>query len=338
MKRIALTPLALAAQLACNEAPGPADVDSGDTLDTADAPDTGDTARDTEETGDTEDTDPDPLADVRLNELMAANTAGPTDEAGDHEDWVELYNTSARVADVSGWGLTDGASAWHLPDGTHIAPGGHLRIWADGEPGDLHADFKLKAGGATLSLTLPNGGLVDQVVYPALLPDQVYARLRDAHPTWAVTTAYTINTPNDSDWVVLNELLASNDAGATDENGDHEGWIELYNASAGPFDLSGWGLTDDLGTVPWPLPADTVLQPGAHLLIWCDDTAADGPLHSDFKLSADGETVTLLDPAGLAFDAVAFPALTADQSYRRTTDGAATWETSNSPSPGLANP
>ena len=43
--------------------------------------------------------------------------------------------------------------------------------------------------------------------------------------------------------VVINEFLASNQNGLTDEDGDHSDWLELYNSGAVAIDLIGWSLT-----------------------------------------------------------------------------------------------
>ena len=46
--------------------------------------------------------------------------------------------------------------------------------------------------------------------------------------------------------VVINEYLASNDACCTDENGDYDDFIELYNGGSASVDVGGMYITDDL--------------------------------------------------------------------------------------------
>lgn len=136
--------------------------------------------------------------------------------------------------------------------------------------------------------------------------------------------------------VVLNELLASNAAGLTDEDGDHDDWIELYNPTGAQVDLSGWQLKDDSGA-DWTFPDGTSIPAGAWLLVWCDD-ATDGPLHASFKLSADGDAVTLSDADGAATDTIAFLAQQDDISWGRTpTDAAPNWGPLVTPTPGAPN-
>lgn len=124
--------------------------------------------------------------------------------------------------------------------------------------------------------------------------------------------------------VVLTALLAKNATGDVDENGDFDDWIELTNRGDNSADLTGWSLTDGYpDEVPWVFPDDTILAPTATIRVWCDDDAVDGPLHADFKLSGDGETVTLINADDEIVDEVTFPALLDDQVYER--DDADEW-------------
>lgn len=133
--------------------------------------------------------------------------------------------------------------------------------------------------------------------------------------------------------LVLNELMAKNDS-YPDENGAAGDWVEVLNVGLGPVHLDGYGVTDGFGeATPWPLSG--VLAAGERVLVWCDD-GADG-LHADFKLSGDGETITLVNAAGEAVDEVSFGALEADQAWGRSPDGSGDWALVE-PSPGSANP
>jgi hypothetical protein len=126
--------------------------------------------------------------------------------------------------------------------------------------------------------------------------------------------------------LVINEVLTANEDGERDEDGDREDWIELYNGTDGAIDLEGWMLVDADGD-PWSFPEDspedTVIDPGEHLLVWCDGD--DGPLHASFKLASDGERVRLVDPDTTLLDDVTVPKLDEDQSYARSPDGGDEW-------------
>ncbi|NOZ62418.1 MAG: lamin tail domain-containing protein [Calditrichaeota bacterium] len=45
--------------------------------------------------------------------------------------------------------------------------------------------------------------------------------------------------------IVINEFLAGNETINTDEDGEYEDWIELYNAGDDAVDLTGFTITDD---------------------------------------------------------------------------------------------
>ncbi len=150
--------------------------------------------------------------------------------------------------------------------------------------------------------------------------------------------ATLVNAPSTT--VVINELLAKNDTINTDEEGEFDDWVELYNTSDQDIELTGWRIGDArLACVePWPIPDGTVLAGNAYLLIWADRDSEQGDFHADFKLSAtEGEVVSLIDGEGQLVDEVVMPGMEADVSWLRPSDGETGWTTSNSPSPAQAN-
>jgi uncharacterized repeat protein (TIGR01451 family) len=119
--------------------------------------------------------------------------------------------------------------------------------------------------------------------------------------------------------VFINELLADNELVNVDEADEYEDWIELYNAGEDPIALGNMYLTDDLtDPMKWAFPSDTVIQPGAYILIWCDGDVDQGPFHTNFKLSRQGETPALFDSeTGLIIDWLAFGKQHNNVSYGR---------------------
>ena len=141
--------------------------------------------------------------------------------------------------------------------------------------------------------------------------------------------------------VFLNEVMADNDTILADEVGDFEDWVELYNDEDFDVDLTGWSLSDRPGEAGrWMFPAGTVIQAKSHLLVWCDDDVTDGPLHTDFKLSAGGESVHLwIDESqgAIQADAIVFPALAADESFGRLPDASPNLTSLTTATPGARN-
>src|SRR5690606_34782197 len=89
-----------------------------------------------------------PEVQVTINEWAAANSGSLLDPAdGDADDWFELHNGGASLADLSGFTLTDDPldpGKFVLPNGVVIPAGGYLLIWADEDTGQstngqLHA-------------------------------------------------------------------------------------------------------------------------------------------------------------------------------------------------------
>lgn len=140
--------------------------------------------------------------------------------------------------------------------------------------------------------------------------------------------------------VVINELLASNTTGLADEAGEFEDWVEVYNGGREALDVSGWTLTDDPDVdVPWALPAGTVIESDGALVVFCDEATEQGPLHADFKLAREGETIRLARADASVVDEVAYPVQPVDDvGWARTPDGGADWIQADPPTPGAPNP
>jgi len=148
--------------------------------------------------------DPQHLPAIVVNELMADNDNGIVDEAGENEDWVELYNNSDQAIDVSGFYLTDrygNPRQWQIPAGTVIAARDYLLIWCDddGAQGPLHANFKLGKDGEGVYLFANDPALnilVASLVYPAVGADEAYGRLPDGGRTAGSLAVETPLGPN----------------------------------------------------------------------------------------------------------------------------------------------
>jgi hypothetical protein len=119
----------------------------------------------------------------------------------------------------------------------------------------------------------------------------------------------------------LTEILASNQSGLTDEDGDRPDWIEIHNPGPDPLPLAGFSLSDDPDQpAQWTFPAVT-LAPGAHLVVFAsgkDRRQPSQPLHTNFRLGAEGEFLGLFAPDGTTLVSgfhPAFPEQRPDVSY-----------------------
>lgn len=134
--------------------------------------------------------------------------------------------------------------------------------------------------------------------------------------------------------VAINEFLAINQTGQTNELGNYEDWIELYNTTSNPLELFGLYLTDDITNLTkYAFPINTIIQPNDHLVVWADDGASTASyLHANFKLSGNGEKVILSNSSGTIIDSISFGSQTADVSIGRCPDGTGSFATLLSPS------
>ena len=148
-----------------------------------------------------------------------------------------------------------------------------------------------------------------------------------------------VSWPTGPSDVKINEFLARNDAVIQDPAGEWDDYVELYNTSSAPASVGGLYLTDNLlNPTKFMIPLGTTIPANETLLIWCDEDGSQGPLHANFKLSADGETISLFDTGGITqLDTFAFGPQIADVSTGRLLDGGAPWVTFPAPTPEARN-
>ncbi len=145
----------------------------------------------------------------------------------------------------------------------------------------------------------------------------------------------------------INEVMAANkslirdgdleDPESGSKGGAFSDWIEIYNASEQPIDLTGYSISDD--SFEWVFPQGIVPANG-YLLVWASDknkVTQDGQLHTNFKISSSGETITLKSPDGTIVDSVKTAKLSDDYSYGRIYDGSPELTVFSKATPGSSN-
>ena len=148
-----------------------------------------------------------------------------------------------------------------------------------------------------------------------------------------------VQPPTPPTVVWINELSATTQSLFFDEQGEFEDWVELFKASSVPVDVGGMFLTADLSdATPWQIPAATIVPACGHLVVWCDDEAADGPLHASFRLSASGEELGLFASDGTTLlDFQSWNRQYPELSYGRYQDGGQFFQLLAIPTAGTAN-
>ena len=279
---------------------------------------------------------------VRINEIMTSNGGVLTDENGAAPDWVEIANISNGPVNLKGYVLARNSKAGNVfifPDITLEAQSCAI-VYADSHLSEdpdkpLHAPFRLSADGDVLMLFNQADVAVDTVNIPALQQNDVYART--GAETWAISEQPTPGRMNtDEDYRALTtitgtsplkivEVVASSDYYGPDENGICHDYVILRNTSGGTVDLSGWYLSDTQ-QLPrmWRFPDGVTLASGDSLLVHCSGlNRMDDPahLHTNFKLSSEGEQVMLTDADGQPADLVNYDLMKTDAAWLLGPDG-----------------
>ena len=139
--------------------------------------------------------------------------------------------------------------------------------------------------------------------------------------------------------VVINEYCSSTTIHQDNDKANSD-WIELYNTTDAAVSLNGWHLSDKAGNLAkWTFP-DVALEPKAFMIVYAsgkDRAVAGKPLHTNFNISTDGETVYLSDSKGNIIhktDSISVPNNASRGLYP---DGSSNWVYFASPTPESAN-
>ena len=280
-----------------------------------------------------------------INEIAPDPLTGYTDEEGMLVDWIELYNTTGSIIYLDNYALSNNENKplkWRFPEGAAVAPYGYYIVFCSGKDidngptGVPHANFKVSAEHDTIVLSDSRGRLVDRVTLDNIPEDASYARNEDG--SFSIHIKTTPQLPNTTSGehqmdvylralnktgVYITEVMASNDDVVTTAGAAFTDWIELYNSSAEAVDLSGYGLSDNLGRArKWQFPEGSLILPGEYKIIWCDGNAdansASEP-HTSYGLAkAGGYSVVFADPTGKILDKLVLPQVPTNVSYGRT--------------------
>ena len=83
-----------------------------------------------------------------------------------------------------------------------------------------------------------------------------------------------------------------------------------------------------------------IIEPRSYLVFVADGEPEQGPLHTNFRLSKGGESVTLIDKAARSYrllDQVEYDGMAEDVSYGRFPNGGANWRVLGAATPGSYN-
>jgi len=277
------------------------------------------------------------LPPLRITEVLAVNNFTLSDNAGDYDDWFEIYNGGTKAINLQGMYVADLLNSnkmFELPSIT-IAGGDYIVLWADNEidEGPLHTNFRLTSEGESIALfeTIDHGNvLIHGWKFGRMSADISMGYLTSKSTAPDYLARPTPGEKNDTSPlfspVCINEFQCTSDFGGPDD------WIEFYNRGDTPFDLSGCFLSDQRSDITkWSFPLDTVLQPGQFLVVWEDVLG--------FGLASDGQDVIMLTAADstTGLDFYDFGPQEADKSEGRLPDGSGEWFRFKPPTRGVKN-
>ncbi|MBN2506026.1 MAG: lamin tail domain-containing protein [Verrucomicrobia bacterium] len=225
-------------------------------------------------------------------------------------EFLEVYNSKPWAEDLSGFAV-DGTVHYDFPSNTVLEAGGYLVVARVPElvrtnygitnvvgPWDGAASNRLSTERGVVRLRHRQGAVLLSVNYADSPPwpeaaDGTGHSLVLARPShgeddvraWAQSNAVG-GSPGGPDPVPA-EPLAPVCINEWQNHSDPEDWIELYNHSNQPVDVSGAWLTDDPATNKWRIPDGTVL-PARGFRSWTQNQLG-------FQLFAGGETIFLVN-------------------------------------------
>jgi len=180
-----------------------------------------------------------------------------------------------------------------------------------------------------------NDGAANDGVYGIQLPVShamiqyyVYAENQDAgvfkpqRAEYEFFTLHSISGNIAAGQIVINEFMAMNSTTIADPAGQFEDWVELYNNTGSYVNLTGVYMSDSYNNPhKWQFPSGTVIEPNGYLIVWADNDLNQTGLHSNFKLSGDGEDLVISYGNGYIIDDLSFGPQTSDISFGRYPNG-----------------
>ena len=146
-------------------------------------------------------------ADPIINEILASNLNYISDNYGDYDDLIEIYNPTNSEINLSGYYISDSydnLTKWIFPLNNSqfiLPPDGYIKLWADGEidEGPDHLSFSLNKNGESVILTSPDGStIIDHKDFDYQMTNVSYGRDSQNNDNWIYFINPTIGYENNS--------------------------------------------------------------------------------------------------------------------------------------------
>lgn len=149
----------------------------------------------------------------------------------------------------------------------------------------------------------------------------------------------TINQTFAQGKIIINEIMQSNVDYLMVNHDFPDSWVELYNTGDTRVSIKKYrlGPTKVLGETFVISSIDEYIEPGGHLVVYCDKKTGI-PLHCNFNLESGKGKLYLINDNWQRIDSVAYKSMPAPNvAYGRVTDGSSEWQYEMTPTPGAAN-
>ncbi len=284
---------------------------------------------------------------VVINEFLASNINVPSDEDGDSEDWIELYNPSSNPINLEGYSLTDDPedlNKWVFPE-VWLQAQGFLVIWASGKDRrpPVCCDF-----GYPLIVELESAGLNDGNVARIVVNGKDRSlNLRglnivrlDAQGEYVESTAYDTYGATDAADSMVRYLERLTSGEILIISIKDEASAQLTSKARAALEALG---SEDIGQLDYQDSWGMICLVGQGKLVEDYHVTTKGPaagflastmtLHTNFKINKDGEYLGLYSPAGTLIDSVSFDRQLSGVSFGRQWDGSDYWSLFSKPTP-----
>ncbi|HPT72530.1 MAG TPA: CotH kinase family protein [Candidatus Cloacimonadota bacterium] len=191
---------------------------------------------------------------------------------------------------------------------------------------------------------------------PTALENQPYVQLRWKYYWYSGTSSSRCELRIDDiivwsgelpspDSLSINEMMSSNATHLNppylDEDSAPSDWIEIYNASTTPANVTGYFLSDDpMNLQKWMFPPMT-LAAHSFTVVWASDKDRQNPasqLHTNFKISQEGEILSITSRNGTTvMNQLPANLVPSDRSFGVMPDGSTSYSFFISPTPGSTN-
>lgn len=248
-----------------------------------------------------------------INEMMP----NPDDD-NDASEWIEIYNDSAEVMELTGYSLKDASDKTYLFSTTISGKG--FRVIPKSE-----SKLGLNNDKETVILTNDKNEQIDIFEYTKTSENLVYARSPDGSANWIETEQATPGQSNGQTptptltpaptqiKVYLSEIYAC----PADQE---EEWIEVHNGG-GTGSLDGWFVQDEAQNVK---ALNGKIEPNAYVKF---------SFYSSW-LNNNGDTIYLINNTGETVDQMKFSRCETGSSWIQTDNG---WEETGTLTPDQAN-